>query len=227
MDIGAEICRAIKKEERGCGYQPRSGRLHDALSPFCPHSSIGFTAVVGARYIYTPIIIIISVIIFQNHHVPDLINISTSTMSIIIIFSLLTLRPHIDNFENRPKWLSVLLWHQHALVLCQTLLNCLLPPETCVSRIRWPWILNFALRLLILSKIRPLSIVVSLYCIEEAFWLERGIEHIEESLIASFRGGIESPHKGSVRLELGPNPKVWDEMDNHCTDWPVEETNPF
>lgn len=21
MDIGAEICRAIKKEERGCGYQ--------------------------------------------------------------------------------------------------------------------------------------------------------------------------------------------------------------
>ena len=144
-----------------------------------------------------------------------LITISTSTMSIIIIFSLLTLRPHIDNFENRPKWLSVLLWHQHALVLCQTLLNCLLPPETCVSRIRWPWILNFALRLLILSKIRPLSIVVSLYCIEEAFWLERGIEHIEESLIASFRGGIESPHKGSVRLELGPNPKVWDEMDNH------------
>ena len=106
-----------------------------------------------------------------------LINISTSTMSIIIIFSLLTLRPHIDNFENRPKWLSVLLWHQHALVLCQTLLNCLLPPETCVSRILWPWILNFALRLLILSKIRPLSIVVILYCIEEAFWLERGIEH--------------------------------------------------
>ena len=74
MDIGAEICRAIKKEERGCGYQPRwSGRLHDALSPFCPHSSIGFTAVVGARYIYTSIITIISVIIFpfQYHHVPD------------------------------------------------------------------------------------------------------------------------------------------------------------
>ena len=71
MDIGAEICRGIKKEERGCGYQPRSGRLHDALSPFCPHSSIGFTAVVGARYIYTSIIVI-SVIIFpfQYHHVP-------------------------------------------------------------------------------------------------------------------------------------------------------------
>ena len=75
MDIGAEICRAIKKEERGCGYQPRSGSgpIHDALSPFCPHSSIGFTAVVGARYIYTSIIIIISVISFpfQYHHVPD------------------------------------------------------------------------------------------------------------------------------------------------------------
>ena len=71
MDIGAEICRAIKKEERGCGYQPRSGRLHDALSPFCPHSSIGFTAVVGARYIYT-FITIINVIIFpfQYHHGP-------------------------------------------------------------------------------------------------------------------------------------------------------------
>ena len=39
--------------------------------------------------------------------------------------------------------------------------------------------------------------------------------NIEESLIASFKGGIESQHKGSVRLELGPNTKVWDEMDNH------------
>ena len=52
-----------------------------------------------------------------------------------------------------------------------------------------------------------------------------GIEHIEESLIASFRGGIESPHKGSVRLELGPNPQVWDEMVD--SDWLVQETNPF
>ena len=35
----------------------------DALSPFCPHNSIGCTAVVGAGYISTYTIIVIVIII--------------------------------------------------------------------------------------------------------------------------------------------------------------------
>ena len=110
------------------------GGCYDALSPFCPHNSIGCTAVVGAGYIstYAIIIVIIVIVIYrQRHHRHHRHHHDHHFILIICVMRFnygeqndvhWTWRTKwcpldiVQDFQTGPKWLCLLLWHHHAFV---------------------------------------------------------------------------------------------------------------